>query len=293
VHQYPTRFTDLVGCRWPVQLAAMGGGVGGPGLAAAVQETGGLGMVSWGEEIPEGCGLNILAPFLPSPEQVADAAGRATVVAFFYREPAPGIVAAVHHNGALAGWQVGSTGEAVAAASAGCDYVIAQGVEAGGHVRGTVALEQLLADVVERVQVPVLAAGGIATGERVAQLLSLGAEGVRVGTRFLTCAESNAHEDYVARLLAASGEDTCLTEWFGDGWPDAPHRVLRDALEHAQASGCRSPLPPARGHRGTIRDCALYAGAGVGDVTTVETVAQVVADLMRPLLDGQIPAVER
>jgi NAD(P)H-dependent flavin oxidoreductase YrpB (nitropropane dioxygenase family) len=158
-------------------------------------------------------------------------------------------------------------------------------VEAGGHVRGTTPLDAVLGEVVDRVEIPVLAAGGIATAERVAEVLALGADGVRVGTRFLSCPESNAHEDYVANLLAASDEDTCLTEWFGDGWPDAPHRVLRSALDRARVSGCRSPVPPTRGESGPIADRAQYAGAGVGHVTTIELAADVVADLVR-LLDG-------
>ena len=71
-----TRFTELVGCRHPVQLAGMGGAVGGSALALAVQEGGGLGMVGWGEEVPVGCGVNVLVPFMPPPEQIADVARR-------------------------------------------------------------------------------------------------------------------------------------------------------------------------------------------------------------------------
>jgi NAD(P)H-dependent flavin oxidoreductase YrpB (nitropropane dioxygenase family) len=277
------RFTELVGCRWPIQLAAMGGAVGGPDLAAAVREGGGLGMVSWGEEIPHGCGVNILMPFMPPLEQVADAARRARLVEFFYDDPDPELVAVVHASGALAGWQVGSAREAGAAEAAGCDYLVVQGVEAGGHVRGTSPLDAVLREVLPREGVPVLAAGGIATAERVADLMEMGASGVRVGTRFLTCPESNAHEDYVANLLAATSDDTELTEWFGDGWPGAPHRVLRGSLELARASGCRNPGPPTRAEAGPVDDRAQYAGTGVGDVTTSQRAADVVADLVRLL----------
>jgi len=280
-----SRFTELIGCRWPVQLAAMGGEVGGPELAAAVQRAGGLGMVSWGEEVPDGCGVNFLCPFLPPPDVVAQTAERAAVVEFFYGDPIPETVAIVHGSGALAGWQGGSVPEARAAASAGCDYLVARGVEAGGHVRGTTALDALLPAVVEEVSVPVLAAGGIATAERVADLVENGAAGVRVGTRFLTCSESRAHEDYVRNLLAASAEDTVLTQWFDDAWPDAPHRVLRSALDQAKQSCCRDPRPPTRGTQGRIDDRAQYAGTGVGHVTAVEPAAGVVRDLVRLLPD--------
>ena len=283
VPRLSTRFTELVGCRCPVQLAGMGGAVGGPALAAAVQDSGGLGMVSWGEEIPDGCGINVLAPFMPRPGQITDLARRARLVEFFYGEPDSDLVALVHAAGALAGWQVGSAGEAAGAAAAGCDFVVAQGVEAGGHVRGSIPLDAVLREVLHRVEVPVVAAGGITTAERVAQLLAMGADGVRVGTRFLTCPESNAHEDYVANLLAARSEDTELTEWFSDGWPGAPHRVLRGALEHARASGCRDPGPPTRADAAPVADRAQYAGTGVGDVISAQPAAAVVADLVRLL----------
>jgi NAD(P)H-dependent flavin oxidoreductase YrpB (nitropropane dioxygenase family) len=222
-------------------------------------------------------------PFMPPADQIADLARRARIVEFFYGDPDADLVGVVHASGALAGWQVGSAREAAAAEAAGCDYLVAQGVEAGGHVRGTSPLDAVLREVLPRVRVPVLAAGGIATAERVAQLMGIGADGVRIGTRFLTSPESYAHEDYVANLLAANSEDTELTEWFGDGWPDAPHRVLRGALTHAQASGCRDPRPPTRGEAGPVVDRAQYAGTGVGDVTTAQRAADVVADLVRLL----------
>ncbi|HLH28521.1 MAG TPA: nitronate monooxygenase, partial [Acidimicrobiales bacterium] len=200
-----TRFTELVGCRRPVQLAAMGGGVGGAELASAVHEAGGLGMVSWDEEPPaEGCGVNFLVPFMPPPEEAVRIVRRARLVEFFYGAPSRDLVELGHGGDALVGWQVGSAQEAEAAVASGCDYVVAQGTEAGGHVRGRQPLDELLAEVVERVGAPVVAAGGIATAERVAQLLASGADAVRVGTRFLACPESRAHDAYVQSLLEAS-----------------------------------------------------------------------------------------
>jgi NAD(P)H-dependent flavin oxidoreductase YrpB (nitropropane dioxygenase family) len=279
----PTAFTELVGCRWPVQVAAMGGGVGGRALAAAVQEAGGLGMVSWGEDVPDGCGVNFLVPFVRTPADVTAGAGGARVVELFYGEPDALLVDAAREAGAVVGWQVGSVGEARRAVDSGCDYVVAQGVEAGGHVRGTSPLDDLLPAVLAAVGVPVVASGGIATAERVAELVARGAGAVRVGTRFLACPEAAAHPDYVANLLDAGDGDTELTEWFDDGWPAAPHRVLRASLEAARSSGRRSPLPPTRGTGGPTLDMAQYAGAGVGAVTRVEPAAEVVADLVRLL----------
>jgi len=108
---------------------------------------------------------------------------------------------------------------------AGADAVIAQGIEAGGHVRGTMPAVELLARV--RVAVardyPVLSAGGVADSADVRARLDAGAEAVVCGTRFLMTAESGGHPDYKARLLNAGS--TVRTELFGVGWP-AQHRVV-------------------------------------------------------------------
>ena len=278
-----TRFTRLVGCQLPLQLAAMGG-VGTTELAAAVADAGGLGMVPDGTEPAEGvCGVNFLMPFGPSLEEIATTARKVRVVEFFYVEPRRDVVKVASAAGALTAWQVGSVEEARAAAAAGCDFIVAQGVEAGGHVRGKVRLDDLLPRVVEAVKVPVVAAGGVATAERFAELIRSGADAVRVGTRFVTCPESGAHPDYVAALLKASGSETELTEWFGEGWEHAPHRVLRSALEAGKAAGWRATMPPIRGVDGDVRSMAMYAGMGVGDITESMPAREVVADLVRLL----------
>jgi nitronate monooxygenase len=222
-------------------------------------------------------------PFQPTLDAVRAAAGRSPVVEFFYGDPRRDVVEAARGRGAVAGWQVGSVAEAVQAEECGCDYVVAQGVEAGGHVRGTEALDHLLPAALAAVRIPVVAAGGVATAERVAQLMGSGAQGVRVGTRFVASPESGAHPEYVRRLLQATGADTVLTEWFGEGWEGAPHRVLRSALDAAQRSGWRATTPPSREIDRTPEDMAMYAGMGVGDVTVSEAASSVVADLVRLL----------
>jgi NAD(P)H-dependent flavin oxidoreductase YrpB (nitropropane dioxygenase family) len=278
-----TRFTELVGCRWPVQLAGMGAGVGGPDLAAAVQSAGGLGMVSWGDDVPNGCGVNFLVPFIRSAADVTRSARTARVIEFFYGQPDPDLVATGHTVTTIVGWQVGSVGEAHHAVDAGCDYIVVQGIEAGGHVRGRSTLDELLSVTLDECHLPIVAAGGIATAERVAELIDRGADAVRVGTRFLTCTESCAHDDYVANLLAASADDTVLTTWFDGEWPDAAHRVLRASVDAAERSGWRSVVPPTRDAGRIITDMAQYAGMGVGAVVTRQPASAVVADLVRLL----------
>src|SRR5205807_2215219 len=82
--------------------------------------------------------------------------------------------------GALASWQVGSLREALAARDAGCDFIIAQGIEAGGHIRGKIGVLALLSEVLDAVDIPVLAAGGIGSGRSLAAVLAAGAAGARV-----------------------------------------------------------------------------------------------------------------
>ena len=278
-----TRFTELAGCAYPVQLAGMGGGVGGPDLAAAVRDAGGLGMVAAGEPVPHGCGVGFLAPFVDSPDDVAEAARHSRIIEFFYGSPEPAWVGCAHDGGALVGWQVGSAQEAAAAQAAGCDYVIAQGIEAGGHVRGTQPLDSVLAGVLARISVPVVAAGGISSPERVAELIAAGADAVRIGTSFLACPEARTHPDYLAGLLTATGDDTVLTGWFNEGWPGAPHRVLRAALDAAQRSGWRAVKPPTRDDARPAADMAQYAGTGVGAVRTSESAHHVLRHLVSGL----------
>jgi NAD(P)H-dependent flavin oxidoreductase YrpB (nitropropane dioxygenase family) len=139
--------------------------------------------------------------------------------------------------------QCGSVAEARAAHSAGADAVIVQGVEAGGHVRGTTPA----LDLFERVRgalpagYPLLLAGGIAERDDVRQALEAGAIAAVAGTRFLLSEESRAHPGYRQRLLDA--QSTVLTELFGAGWP-APHRVVANAAtEHRLGGDPRGPLP--------------------------------------------------
>src|SRR3989454_908077 len=162
-----TRFTDLTGCKVPIQQAAIGG-LARPQLATAVLEAGGLGMVYAGSFDPKQMttvfedmrrhtsgvfGANFLIPeaFVSDlneiHEQVETAAKLVKVVEFFYRQPDASLVDLVHKGGALASWQVGSNEEAVAAAEAGCDMIVAQGIEAGGDGRGEGSLLTLVRQV--------------------------------------------------------------------------------------------------------------------------------------------------
>ena len=274
------------------------GGVTTPGLAAAVAREGALGMIAAGglpADVVVGqvgaaidtagagtrVGASFLMPFFD--ERAIDAvSGIAALVECFYGDPDARVVRRIHDGGALAAWQVGTDVEARAAVDAGCDVVVVQGREAGGHVRGTVPLLQLLDRVRGRTDVPLVAAGGIGTGTAMAAALLAGADAVRVGTRFVATSEADVHPSYGAALIAAGSDDTVLTEAFSMGWPHAPHRVLRRCVEaSALDPALRSPVPPTRAFDGDVAAAALYAGESVGDVTAVLPAAAVVRELVR------------
>src|SRR5215469_10073035 len=302
-----TRFTELVGCEIPIQQAGMGG-ASTPELAAAVSNAGGLGMLTAAADdlradvdatlaaAPDRpFGINFLMPFFDRALLEA-VAHRVRVAEWFWGQPDSRLVSLAHDAGALAAWQVGSRDEAAAAADAGCDLVVAQGAEAGGHVRGTIGLLPLLDAVLGAVEVPVIAAGGIGSGRGVAAVLAAGASAARIGTRFAAALESGAHPRYKRALVSAEAADTVLTQAFSVGWPEAPHRVLRSAVQAAEAldseqagdasgAGYPSVIPrfavqaPRRATRGHIDAMALYAGQSVTAVTAITPAADVVREI--------------
>ncbi|MEY2426561.1 MAG: nitronate monooxygenase [Actinomycetota bacterium] len=265
-----------------------------PALAIAVARAGGIGMLSGAagqaalalqlDALPAdlAIGVNFLMPFLDR-AAVDDAATRAPYVEFFWATPDADLVDVVHTARALAGWQVGSADEAKRARDAGCDVVVAQSVEAGGHVRGRTPLLPLLDEVRTAVDCPVIAAGGIGTARAVAAALAGGADGVRIGTRFMAAHESAAHAVYVDALIDATADDTILTTAFGDGWPDASHRVLRSAVEAGERLGSAqswNPMWPSSAYTGPAEARALYAGQSVGAVRSRQSAAEIVAELV-------------
>lgn len=225
-------FVEDLELETPVVQAGMGGGISRHELAAAVSEAGALGTIAVNggraieRELAAARALtdrplaaNVLLPF--ARRDWFAAASAADVVVTFWGRPrrrTPGL------------WlhQCGSAAEAVAARAAGANAVILQGVEAGGHVRGSLPAFELLARVraVVPAGYPLLVAGGIASRDDARRALDAGADAVVAGTRFLLSEESRAHPGYKRRLLGA--QETVLTELFGFGWP-APHRVVANA----------------------------------------------------------------
>lgn len=237
---------ERLGLAVPVIGAGLGGGLSTSALTIALGRAGALGQI--GILPPERLraeldahhaadggpvAVNVLLPFARRAHW--EAARSADAVVTFWgmpRRPGEGIW--IH--------QCGSVDEARAAASAGADAVIVQGVEAGGHVRGITPALELTAQVREtlRPDIGVWTAGGVVDRADVEAALAAGAEAVVVGTRFLMSTESAAHPLYKQRLVDA--KETVLTELFGAGWP-APHRVIHNAATRRWLHG--DPRGPA------------------------------------------------
>ena len=242
-----TRICDLFGIEFPIICAGMGG-IACAELAAAVSEAGALGTIGLAAFSHEGIrneiaaarartrkplAGNLLVPFLRPGivEAVADTG--LTAVTFFWGDPRDyaQAIGTLHGAGIKVIWQCGSAEEGRWASDAGVDAVMAQGFEAGGHVRGQVTTIALVPDMRDSIaDMPLIAAGGIADGRGLVAALSLGADGATFGTRFLASVEAAAHPAYKERILRSHAGDTIHTTLFDVGWPDAPHRVLRTAV---------------------------------------------------------------
>lgn len=228
---------------------------------------------------------------------------RIAALSFFWGDPSEFIPAA-HAAGIAVFHQVGSVGAAIRAQQSGVDVIIAQGVEAGGHLAGEVSTITLLPRVVDAVSPTlVLAAGGIADGRGLAAALCLGSDGIVMGTRFLATPEANAHPTYKSKLVAANEEDTVRTILFGHGWPHAPHRTLStplvkewlDRQNETQGSRAEEPvigstiiadlempiqrfvsMPPNVHAKVDIDSMSLLAGQSVGLVDEIRPAAEIV-----------------
>jgi len=317
-----TRLCELLGIAHPIVCAPMGW-ITGPELTAAVSGAGGLGILGAGANPPEllrqkirrvreltdrPFGVNLILSRPAEERFQVCVEERVPVLSLFWGDPAP-FVERAHDAGMKVLLQVGDVASAIDAKAKGVDAIIAQGVEAGGHVAGKLTTITLVPRVVDAVApVPVIAAGGIADSRGLVAALALGAQAVVLGTRFIATPEADAHPEYKRRILAASGDDTVRTTLFGGGWPNAPHRVLRtDFVEQWLAESARGnenradepvvaesrlggevfPIrrfmvfPPNRETTGAVETMALYAGQSAGLVREQKPAGQIVAELMQ------------
>lgn len=307
-------------------------GAAPPALVAAVSNAGALGMLGTGtlrdtKEIrrliaearrltdrPFGANLILRGQSDIGERLAACLEAGAQVISFFWDDPSP-YIAPVHDAGRLVMFTAASADAARRAVDAGVDIVIAQGWEAGGHVRGQVATLPLIPRVVDAVApIPVVAAGGIADGRGMAAALALGASGVWMGTRFLMSDEAATHPAHRDLIRHAQETDTVYTTVFDIGWPDAPHRALRNSTIRAWEAAGRPPsgqrpgegevlgyslarepivrypsLTPVADTTGNVEAMSLYAGQTVGLVTQ----SQPAGDIVRAVAEEAIRVLQR
>jgi nitronate monooxygenase len=316
-----TPICDLLGCRYPILQAGMGG-VARSELVAAVTEAGGYGFLGMVRESPdliareidkvrahtdEPFGVNLIPaatdPDLLEAELSVCLKKKVHSLCFFWDVHAD-VIARAKAAGCRVLYQVGSVKDAVAAAEAGADAIIAQGFEAGGHVRGAVSSLVLLPQVVRAVSIPAIACGGFASGESLIAALALGAQGIHCGTAFLATKESFAHDYHKARVIEAKSEDTVYTDAFAINWPpDSPVRVVanrltdelgRFLLGHRPEDIPRSAIAaeegrpiykfstdsPLRTTTGNLECLALFAGQIAGAIETIPSAGGRVGEIV-------------
>ena len=302
-----TRICDLLGITHPIALGGMASGTSVP-LVAAVSNAGGLGTLGITGMPPAQIrdqiaairaatarpfGVNFLL-FLLKDEACFAAAleARPPVVSFAWARPEQDLrpyFQRVHDAGLLVMHMVGEVPEAVRAAEAGADLIVAQGTEGGGHV-GWMASMSLVPMVVNAVAPrPVLAAGGIADGRGLAAALALGAEGALLGTRFLATEESPIHPNHKQAIVRSTGHDTLLTEIpdiaSEQVWPGAMARTLRNRFveqwagrEWALRQQARTVGEAARAARlaGDVDNAALLIGQDAGLINAILPAREVI-----------------
>lgn len=316
-----TPLCDLLGCDVPILLAGMGG-VSRWELAAAVANAGGYGMLGMVRESPALISEEVAAlkaatgrpfavnviPAATEPQlldaQIGCCLDLGVSALTFFWDVMPGVVARAKRAGCLVLHQVGTVEAARMAEDAGADVIIAQGVEAGGHVHGRSPVLALTQAILDAVTVPVVASGGLATGADLARALSMGAAGIQCGTAFLATEESFAHPYHKARIVDATGTDTVLTDVYVLNWTKgAAVRVIGNsvtgALKDKYLGHDPGTLPreaiawdgdqprlrfstdsPLRTTTGDLEAMALYAGTGTGRIDGIVPAATRIATMV-------------
>lgn len=312
-----TPLCDLLGCRHPILLAGMGG-VARHRLAGAVANAGGfpvLGMVREPCErisaeiaaLRQQCNTPFAVNLIPAATNASLLQAQARIcieldvpfITLFWDVDTK-LIQQLISEGCKIIHQVGNRRDAEAALAAGVDVLIAQGYEAGGHVRGKVSSLPLLTELLSFSPVPVVASGGIGNGKSLAMALTLGAQGVSLGTAFLATTEANAHNHHKQRIVKANADDTIYTALFHRNWHElAPVRVLANAVTRGERIDTNNQgYPIVIGHQdnqavhlcstdspladatGDIDDMALYSGQSCGQINRVMSAKQRVDTLI-------------
>jgi nitronate monooxygenase len=290
-----------------------------PALLSAVSDAGALGMFAGSWRTPEemrrlirethdrtrrAFGVNLTLPWPDAQQKLLTVCMEEGVpaISLWWGDIRP-FLRRLDGSGIVTMATVGTAEEAHQAEDSGVDVIVAQGREAGGHVWGHVATMPLIPAVVDRVSIPVIAAGGIGDARGIAAALCLGAAGAWIGTRFVATRESGAHPLYKQAIIAAAESDTIRSQIFDRGWPGVFHRTLQNNTVHmALASpddrGSRPgagdilghtesgiPVPryddnePLDGWDGDIAEMCLYAGQSCAVIRDIPPAGELVQRL--------------
>jgi nitronate monooxygenase len=319
------KLTKLLNIKYPIIQAPTAGAVT-TALASEVTKSGALGglPLTWTtpedsqkrikdvQEITNGSFYaNFVLNFEPKALDSAIKSG-IKIIQFSWGIPSEKVVQKIKNANIVLGIQVTSEDGAISAINAGADYLVCQGIEAGGHVHASRPLHEALEEVLAvSDNIPVVASGGIATGEDIYKYLSLGAAGVVMGSRFVATEESGAHPKYKKALLNSAAKDTVFTVCLNKGWSNATHRIIRNkTFKTWEAAGC-----PQEGNRpnegevlatykssgvtvsryegnvpntdmtGKVEELGMYAGKGVGHINDIPKVAELMERIWKEFLD--------
>jgi enoyl-[acyl-carrier protein] reductase II len=299
-----TRITELFHVDVPIIQAGMVW-TSGQKLAVAVSEAGALGLIGAGSMKPEllrdhirkaraktakPIGVNI--PLVrPDAATLVGAAIEEGVKIVFTSSGHPGkFIGQLKSAGCIVVHVVASVKHALKAHESGCDAVVAEGFEAGGHNGlDEITTLSLVPQVVDAVPIPVIAAGGIADGRQMCAAMALGAEGVQIGTRFAATTESSSHDAYKKAIVEAKDVSTVLTLK-----KVAPVRMIKNpfserALEAEARGATKEELLELLGSKrermgifeGNWEEGEFEAGQSAGMVKKIVPAAEVVGDLLR------------
>jgi enoyl-[acyl-carrier protein] reductase II len=302
-----TRLTELLNVRYPIMLAGMAG-VSLAEVVAAVSEAGGYGVLGAGDLTPgqiseemarvrqltnKPFGVDLLHALNDNPieevRRIID--GGATSFAAGLGVPSR-VIGLCHEAGLKVITVTATVKHARMATEAGCDLIVAQGSEAGGHT-GSVGSFALLPQAVDAVSIPVVAAGGIYDGRGLAAALAFGCAGVWVGTRFVASREARAAEVYKQAIVRASESDTVISRcWTGktlralrnattEDWEGRPQEIkpFPQQAELMAQRGLLGFLFPEMAERDPAHNC-FPAGQGCGGIAAVQTCREIVDEFI-------------
>lgn len=321
-----TRICDLLGIDHPIILGGMGTATTAP-LVAAVSNAGGFGTLgtsafdaatldaeigSIRERTEKPYGINHLLFQIKEDMFAVTLRAKPAVVAFAWARKDQNLrdyFQRAHDSGAKVMHMAGEVPEALRAADAGADVLVAQGTEAGGHVSWMASLPLLPMMVKAVAPLPVLCAGGIADGRGLAAALALGAEGVLLGTRFMATPEAPIHAKFKRAIVESDGHDTVLTEIPDLAtqrvWPGAMSRAKRNKFierwagrEWAlrQDAGEVGKQAAAARASGDVDNASISYGQDAGLIDSIKSVKEIVQDIVaeaEEIMKRRLPSLLR